>query len=162
MSDVLVTVPKDLWEDWIAEGDLPGDRWRGDYWSYYLSGGVPDLQFTGRVWCAEAFRPSVSDRGPGGNAPLQELVWGHLAGADRRWKLTSPDQRCYVVAHSRLRGYADLFAIEINRHGSLKALIRRGDAVAVTIAEPIRGFRGWRYRWWDRAAEQPFADWKRP
>ena len=26
MSDVVVTVPKYLWRDWIAEGALPGDQ----------------------------------------------------------------------------------------------------------------------------------------
>ncbi len=26
MSDVVVTVPKSLWESWIEEGDLPGEE----------------------------------------------------------------------------------------------------------------------------------------
>ena len=26
MSDVVVTVPKRLWDEWIAEGDLPGEE----------------------------------------------------------------------------------------------------------------------------------------
>jgi len=30
---------------------------------------------------------------------------------------------------------------------------------AVRIEEPIRGFRGFRYRWWDREVEKPFPDW---
>lgn len=40
------------------------------------------------------------------------------------------------------------------------ALVRRAGAVAVTIPEPITGFRGWRYRWWPREAEVPFPDWR--
>ncbi len=39
-------------------------------------------------------------------------------------------------------------------------ICRRGGAVAVTIAEPTPGFRGWRERWWGREAEQPFQDWQ--
>jgi hypothetical protein len=36
------------------------------------------------------------------------------------------------------------------------------DAEAVTIEEYIRGFRGWRYRWWDYSAERPFPEWMNP
>jgi hypothetical protein len=38
--------------------------------------------------------------------------------------------------------------------------MREGGAVAVTIAEPIRGFMGWKYRWWSADDEFPFLDWK--
>lgn len=33
MSDVVVTVPKRLWDDWIAEGDLPGQE--AEYESHF-------------------------------------------------------------------------------------------------------------------------------
>lgn len=39
-------------------------------------------------------------------------------------------------------------------------MTRQGGAVAVTIKEPIPGFRGLRVRWWPREAEHPFPDWK--
>lgn len=76
-----------------------------------------------------------------------------------------PFERVYVVYKDKLRGYAPL--IEVTWHGKIFgdpcrgrfALIRGGGAVAVTIPEPIRGFRGWRYRWWDRAVEVPFPNW---
>ena len=42
------------------------------------------------------------------------------------------------------------------------ALIRCGGAVAVTIVTPLPGFRGFRYRFWDRAEEVPFPDWRMP
>ena len=71
-----------------------------------------------------------------------------MADAGRVWYLAGPDVRCYVVAHGKLRGYCPLFALETDETGrELKALIRRGGAVAVTTEEEIRGFRGWRYRW---------------
>jgi hypothetical protein len=44
--------------------------------------------------------------------------------------------------------------------GARWSLVRKGGAVAVTIPEQIRGFRGWRVRWWDRTDEQPFSAWQ--
>ena len=70
-----------------------------------------------------------------------------------------PGDRVYVVHAGKLRGYAPLVRIERNGPGRF-AFVRHGGAVAVTIPEPIRGFRGWRYRWWDRADETPFPDWR--
>jgi len=71
-------------------------------------------------------------------------------------------ERVYIVAHGRLRGYAPLVGIEqtCKLRPERACLMREGGAVAVTIAEPIRGFMGWRYRWWKREDEFAFADWK--
>lgn len=75
-----------------------------------------------------------------------------------------PGERVYIVAFGRLRGYAPLVEL-YERLSSVsdvvmeRFLVREGGAVAVTIDEPIVGFRGWRYRWWDRAAERPFYAW---
>ena len=30
MSDVVVTVPKGLWAEWLQEGDLAGEPWSGE------------------------------------------------------------------------------------------------------------------------------------
>lgn len=114
MSDVVVTVPKALWEDWIAEGDAVGDPPTGEEWGFYVGG------FT---------RPKIE-----------------------------PGERVYVVAHGRLRGYAPLTRLVVQ--GPRVVFCRAGGAVAVTVPEPIRGFQGWRYRWWDRSAESPFPDWR--
>lgn len=76
-----------------------------------------------------------------------------------------PGDRVYVVCHYRLRGYAPLVRLHFNpisRGRGHLAFIRRGGAVATTIPDRIVGFRGWRYRWWPRAAEIPFPDWKLP
>jgi hypothetical protein len=115
MSDVVVTVPKDRWADWLDEGDLPGDEWgtgdanRDGWYDFYLGGALPKIE---------------------------------------------PGERVYIVAHGRLRGYAPLVRL------SRSSLVRQGGAVAVTIPEPIRGFQGWRYRWWDRSIEVPFPNWQ--
>lgn len=72
--------------------------------------------------------------------------------------------RLYIVAHDKLRGYAPITAWEhsCDLNPARACLIREGGAVAVTIPEPIRGFRGWRRRWWDRADEVAFPNWRQP
>lgn len=115
MPDVVVTVPQRLWQEWIAEGDLPGEQ--AQYESHFWLTSLPDIQ---------------------------------------------PGERVYIVAHGRLRGYAPLVRAE--SHCRLapgrSCLVRAGGAVAVTVAERIEGFRGYRYRWWPRSEEAPFPDWQ--
>ena len=73
--------------------------------------------------------------------------------------------RLYVVCEDRVRGYAPITRIMFDessvRHGKAPlAFVRRGRAVAVTINQVVRGFRGYRRRWWERSEEVPFPDWK--
>lgn len=110
MSDVVVTVPKRLWNEWLDEGDLPGDRHDHDYY-FFVVPSTPRIQ---------------------------------------------PGERVYVVSHGRLRGYAPLVRAET--HDGRVFLVRGGDACAITINAPIKGFQGWRYRWWNRNQEIPFPD----
>lgn len=118
MADVVVTVPKGLWAEWIDEGALPGEDANYEY-HFWLGGALPDM---------------------------------------------AEGERVYIVAHGKLRGFAPLVRLE--RHCVIRpavgCLMREGGAEAVTIAEPIRGFQGFRYRWWDRADESPFPDWSKP
>lgn len=113
MSDVVVTVPKPLWLDWIAEGDAVDEPRSGIEWGFFLGGPKPAIA-----------------RG----------------------------ERVYIVSHGRLRGYSPLTRLADTDRGY--ALCREGGAVAVTIPDRIPGFRGWRKRWWDRAVEVPFPDWR--
>lgn len=50
MPDVVVTVPKDRWEDWIAEGDAAGEPWSGEEWHFYLAGQKPQIAKGERVY----------------------------------------------------------------------------------------------------------------
>lgn len=136
--DVVVTVPKQLWADWIAEGDLPGEPWS---------------RYTSHFWIAPKPFPDVSGR---------------------------RDDRLYIVAHGKLRGYAPItdFQRSCSLNWRCACIQRRGGAVAVTlmcqgdpadptmpaypIPVPIMGFRGWRYRWWPREIEVSFPDWRDP
>ena len=100
--------------------------------------------------------------GDGVGEPRREGVeyWFNLP---TRPKGVHPGARVYVVAHGKLRGYAPLHRIDPDPQSARGVLlIRRGGAVAVTIDEPVRGFQGYRYRWWERDAEKPFPEWKTP
>ena len=48
--DVVVTVPKGMWMEWIEEGDLPGDdpEYRSHFWIPRT--GLPDIRFGERVY----------------------------------------------------------------------------------------------------------------
>lgn len=112
-GDVVVTVPKDVWERWLAEGDAAGERETGQEYDFFLGGHEPDIL---------------------------------------------PGDRVYVVCRGKLRGFAPLVRLEPTQRGF--SLVRGGGAVAVTIDESVPGFRGFRYRWWDRAIEKPFPTWR--
>lgn len=112
MADLVVTVPKNLWADWIYEGDAVDEPETGEEWGFFLGPSKPPIE---------------------------------------------PGERLYVVAHGLLRGYAPV--TRVAKYGRRWAICRRGGAVAVTIPEDIKGFRGHRRRWWPREAERPFPIW---
>ena len=71
-----------------------------------------------------------------------------------------PGNRFYIVAHGLLRGYAPVTSVHLSPDGRGGAICRRGGAVACSIDDPIPGFRGLRERWWPRADELAFPEWK--
>jgi hypothetical protein len=106
-----------------------------------------------RLWAAWIAEGDL----PGDEAEYESHFW-----VPRPLPRIGVGERVYVAAFGRLRGYAPLYDVEERcqldrrRH----CLVRLGGAVAVTIDEPIPGFRGWRYRFWDRADEIPFPSWR--
>lgn len=113
MSDLVVTVPKWFWPEWIAEGDAAGEPETGTEWGFSLGRNKPPIK---------------------------------------------PGERLYIVAHGRLRGYAPVTGIKLL--AGQWVVCRQGGAVAVTIPETIRGFQGFRRRWWHPENEIPFPVWK--
>lgn len=92
----------------------------------------------------------IAEGDPAGEAWSGEL-WGWYLGGHR--PRIDPGERVYVVYKRRLIGYSPLVELDVH------VLVRGGGAGAVTIDEEIRGFRGFRYRWWERAKERPFPRW---
>ena len=92
----------------------------------------------------------------------EEYAW--LTGAMLAGK-AKPGDRLYIVAFGRLRGWAPIVRVE---HEALSlgyhqySIVRAARAVACTLEAPVPGFRGLRRRWWDRADELPFPDWRTP
>ena len=84
----------------------------------------------------------------------------HWYTRDRKAPSIQPGERFYVVAHGKLRGWAPVVRVEQVGQMGEYGIVRRGGAVACTIATPIAGFRGLRMRWWRREDEIPFPNWK--
>ncbi len=108
---------------------------------------------------------------PGQKGLAAWIAEGDAAGTEwsgSRWEFTVgggkpviiPGERVYVVCEGKLRGYAPLLALEPDAYPGRWALIRGGNAVAVTVPWSITGFRGWRQRWWGREIEIAFPDWQ--
>lgn len=87
--------------------------------------------------------------------PATGEEWGWLTRSPLIRQI-QPGDRFYVVAHGRLRGYSLVTRV------SRGAIGRCAGAVACTLEQPIPGFRGLRRRWWSRADERPFPEWKVP
>lgn len=128
MSDVVVTVPKNF-----THPAAPGKKGLA---AWLAEGDPPGSEWSGTKWVYETH----------GNMPL-----------------CFPGDRVYVVCEGRLVGYSPLiramYQSEHSRPGKPYfgpvAFVRGGGAVACTIGDKIIGFRGWRYRWWDRDEEKP-------
>lgn len=101
-----------------------------------------------QAWVAE---------GDAAGEPWSGTYWGFTIGGPVPKDIT-PGDRVYIVCEDRLRGYAPL--VEMRRDDGRVTFVRGGDAVAVTLLGSITGFRGWRYRWWEREDEIPFPEWR--
>jgi len=93
--------------------------------------------------------------GDAAGEPYTGEEWGWYMGGSK--PDIAPGDRLYVVAWGQLRGFAPV--TRLVQTETEWCICRRGDAQAVTIAEPIKGFQGWRRRWWPRELERQFTDW---
>ena len=130
MSDVVVTVSKNF-----KHPASPGEKGLA---AWIREGDAADEKWSGKEWYFTTY------------GVLPSII---------------PGERVYIVCEDRLRGYAPLIRCLYDRsrfkNGRAPiAFIRGGGAVAVTIPGKITGFRGFRYRWWDRSDEIPFPGWK--
>jgi hypothetical protein len=50
VSDLVCTVPKPLWAEWILEGDAAGDPPTGIEWAFCLGGGRPPISRGERLY----------------------------------------------------------------------------------------------------------------
>jgi hypothetical protein len=129
--DIVVTIPKPRWTEWLTEGDLADGTENPAFWD-------------------------------------ERSEYGLTFGAGASVPKVQVGERLYIVAHGQLRGYAPITEIDTERPERFGgepggfAIVRRGDAVAVRLPLPVKGFQGYRYRWWNPEVEIPFPDWKQP
>lgn len=50
MVDIVVTVPKGFWPEWIEEGDAAGEPPTGTEWGFYMGGRVPPVEPGDRLY----------------------------------------------------------------------------------------------------------------
>jgi len=90
--------------------------------------------------------------------------YGWYTGSGMAERIGAGD-RFYVVAHGKLRGWAPVVRVENSRSDNARGswvIVRKGGAVACTVPQEMRGFRGLRKRWWPRWAEVAFPGWRVP
>ncbi len=110
------------------------------------------LSFGLDTWIAE---------GDAAGEPWSGEEWDFYLGGAR--PAIKAGERVYVIYNGALRGYAPLVRIDTDPYERWRfSLVRHGGAVAVTVPWEIKGFRGWRYRDWERSQELPFPDWQDP
>lgn len=130
MSDIVVTLPKSF-------------TWAG----------APGLKGLG-AWLAEGDAAGEPRSGA-------DYCWSIGAHAPR----IEPGERVYVCYNGQLIGFAPLLHVQSTMAHAFDGkprylLVRGGGAECVTIPEFISGFRGYRYRWWERHNEVPIANWR--
>jgi hypothetical protein len=130
--DVVVTLSERQWESWVVEGRLPREESSSQESYFWFGDNLPRY------------------------APIRYLPIRVPIGD----VFPDADVRVYFVAHGKLRAYAPLYCIDEDNHRY--AFVCRGEAVPVTIDQEIRGFGEWCYRWWKRADEKPFPEWRTP
>lgn len=111
--------------------------------------------------CPKDFWEEWIAEGDAAGEPASGEEWGWYTAA-RMAENIKPGDRFYVVAHGKLRGWAPVTRLQVSPLRESFVICREGGGVACTIDQPIPGFRGLRARWWDRAAEIPFPEWKNP
>lgn len=149
--DVCVTVPKALWEIWLDEGNLPGDAWNGSEYHFFGRGGRPKIEAGEHVYIVAHGRLR-------GYAPLVAIdcrVTGRRRDTASLCRLALDEQGVFGIT-----AWHPLPLPEWWWPGATYGLVRHGGAVACTIPEPVRGFPGWRYRFWQREDEMPFPNWQ--
>lgn len=165
MPDLVVTVPRDLWTDWIEEGDAVGEPESGEEWGFFVTGWTrPPIRVGERLYVVAHDRLR-------GYAPVTRVAF-YPYDCDEHLAPAGFCSACQLYA--RREGWPSPPRLDSGRLARGQwAIGRRGGAVAVaippTFSDPqdfeqtemakIRGFRGFRQRWWPRETEFPFPDW---
>jgi hypothetical protein len=153
MSDLVVSVPRGLWSEWIDEGDQVGTPETGIEWGFFLGHSRPPIKPGDRLYIVAHDRVR-------GYAPVTRVAFFVDPCTDSWCGVGGPDcDQCRL--HETEGGHATKPRLASGRSAPGRwAIGRKGGAVAVTIHGLVRGFRGWRKRWWSIEDEVPFPEWQ--
>lgn len=93
MSDLVVTVPKWFWPEWIAEGDAVGEPETGEEWGFFLGGSKPPITPGDRLYI-------VAHNRLRGYAPVTALKQ-----TDSGWAICRRGGAVSVTIEERIRGF---------------------------------------------------------
>jgi hypothetical protein len=96
--DVVVTVPKVVWKEWLEEGDLPGEPWSGQESYFALSGARPQIRAGERVYVVAFNRLR-------GYAPFQCFAYPTDQEFSRRYALVRHGYAVAVTIDREIRGF---------------------------------------------------------
>jgi hypothetical protein len=114
--------------------------------------------------CPKDFWEEWIAEGDAAGDPESGAEYGWYTGSALAGSIGEGD-RFYVVAHGKLRGWAPVVFVENSRTDNGRGswvIVRKGGAVACTVPQEMKGFRGLRRRWWKREEERPFPEWRNP
>jgi hypothetical protein len=166
MADLVVTVPRELWVEWIAEGDAVGEPESGEEWAFFLGPQRPPCGPGDRLYIVAHDRLR-------GYAPITRVAFFPDPCPTHEFEVVV-EFHCERCEWDRtMRDFSERPRL---KDGSLApgrwAVARRGGAVACTVGPKhsleqrfdharayIRGFRGFLTRWWPRADELEFPGW---
>lgn len=97
MSDLVVTVPKRIWTEWIEEGDAAGDPETGTEWAFYLGGHRPPVKPGDRLYIVAHDRLR-------GYAPVTRLVDAWSRGA-HRWGICRKGGAVAITVPEKIPGF---------------------------------------------------------
>lgn len=104
--NLVVSVSKTFWREWIAEGDAAGDSPTGTEWGYFMGGRKPNIQAGDRLYI-------VAHGMLRGYAPVTRLTTstGQLVGSDtilppfEKWCICREGNAVAVTVHQKIKGF---------------------------------------------------------
>lgn len=91
--DLVVTVPKWFWPEWIAEGDPAGSPESGEEWGFFMGGPRPPINPGERLYIVAHDRIR-------GYAPVVRVAW-----LDGKWAICRKGGAVAVTIPDKVRGF---------------------------------------------------------
>ena len=128
--NLVVTVPKWFWPEWIAEGDAVGEPESGEEWGFFMGGAKPPIGPGDRLYI-------VAHNRVRGYAPVTRLGF-----QDGKWVICRRGGAVACTLREKPTGDHLFDDVNLSRYAT------------------VRGFQGFRKVWWTPDQEISYPDWK--